>query len=1443
MRKLKLHNNMLTGIHGYWDGISYQRFQLRRRGARVPVKGEELVMTPEQKHLDKQIRAIKEQRKAVAQFRRQEQYGKNAEAIRGTGGFHPNSGIHTWILRWEHEPELAGLGDGVGVASSSSEAGGPCEPPLIGGLYDEGSSFALYANGNLVHGGSVITTAVRKVPRTLQPEGAEGTKLDAAGEGKRKRQEKGSAGEDRDSGNSALKNVAQDDESSEDDENGADDDEKEAEEEEAESDSQYNYSKDDNKDVDEDHTTEDRKTIALESAEEIEEIEAVGGGEGDKRNSKDAAKSKKGVKATESLAALWGKGSLVTCIFDTQGGGMMNFEVDGERLDAQVCNVFTLLGAEEIYPCICLFPLDPKDAVDEEAASAKEEEEDEEDEEDEDDEDEDAETDEDEDDEDEAEESKKAIEKGEHKTKKQKDMEELAKATKLDVSIIMAMSREKREELRESVIAALAASRKARVTIVSPVPPAVVQDEANADAQHDKTLVDESVEQEKAENEEDEGKEEEEEEDEEVKNKKLAADESGQPLDKVRWMWEQSSGQWEVYSGEISREIELARRAGHLEHTIRLAEITILCKISGGPAETVQERSDETQRLRRHVIKDGIFGMLEMMSVIYKPPLNLNGEPCLQMLQKVWSGHETLSGKECGLGFIFIYCLLQGQTRSKVLSSGFSDWWLSDSAFGMGGLGGGRMGHATASSANDSHRLGLLLTQLLVDAKTKSVFASVLNVMGRNKQLSVRFPEFRDTRKNRSSNVFNAWTDDKEPRSAVADLFNKLIPLMQGMKKSKHAPFVFPPKSLGAEMPAPPSTYKLVPGAGGVDTHSFSADLSDLDCQERILRPIAQQDIQQVALATQRTEWRSSVTASARHLERLPLHVEDEIHLEEVIKSNKDTLFVLVFHAAWCGTCRALHPLVRKLAMRTPAARFLRLDVDAIFRLALRLEIKRLPAIRIIRPAGNTPVTKAHVLGSITEVDEGFVPSLMRLIQSASTPEEVARMHETPESGSEEHVAEMLSAAEVGAQDLATLSSLPLEELMPYVSWETTNLPTKAPTLDVSGHAAAQSAVAKSMLKRMKDDVVQHLANESPTPKLRCLSAEVLQQVFSVADDSDARRSMTQKCVHQVEELLEKLQRMRAQDTDAIQGISLLSNTVVNYIDLAAGGFEGRLARSKFVLRRAASTAAYVWPEFLFAAILSSRGEEDIRRLNPYLPRMHVETVVQLVMLGMLRANRLGHLSRCIGATVVLLQLLRGALDAPPAQASLPKFVQAADDVASIIAAGRHFTSAVPPAGAPDCLSSAREMAVRLDPRFLIFEFTWNILLRKKQVDIVCDFVAQVKSGNSKVKQMIMGAGKTTVVAPLLALMLADSSSLVLSVVPKALLEMSRTQMRETFANIITKRISTFKFERSTVPHEGMRLNLENSVRNRGIVVATPTSIKSVMLVYIETLRNLHECW
>ena len=71
-----------------------------------------------------------------------------------------------------------------------------------------------------------------------------------------------------------------------------------------------------------------------------------------------------------------------------------------------------------------------------------------------------------------------------------------------------------------------------------------------------------------------------------------------------------------------------------------------------------------------------------------------------------------------------------------------------------------------------------------------------------------------------------------------------------------------------------------------------------------------------------------------------------------------------------------------------------------------------------------------------------------------------------------------------------------------------------------------------------------------------------------------------------------------------------------------------------------------------------------------------------------------------------------------------------------------------------------------------------------------------ISRGGSHCEQMIMGGGKTTVVAPLLALMLADGASLVAQVVPAALLEFSRTCLRERFSTVLTKSVYTFHFDR-----------------------------------------------
>lgn len=151
-------------------------------------------------------------------------------------------------------------------------------------------------------------------------------------------------------------------------------------------------------------------------------------------------------------------------------------------------------------------------------------------------------------------------------------------------------------------------------------------------------------------------------------------------------------------------------------------------------------------------------------------------------------------------------------------------------------------------------------------------------------------------------------------------------------------------------------------------------------------------------------------------------------------------------------------------------------------------------------------------------------------------------------------------------------------------------------------------------------------------------------------------------------------------------------------------------------------------------------------------------------------------------------------------------------------------------------IEPARMHVRTYDPRFLLFEFTWNILLRSSQVAMVRQYVSTIRSGGSMVKQMIMGAGKTTVVCPLLTLMLGDGETLVLQVVPPALLDFSRSVMRSTFSSIMQKRIYTLSFDRSTDVNSKMYHRLMSSASNRGVVMATPMSIKSIMLKFLELL-------
>ena len=101
--------------------------------------------------------------------------------------------------------------------------------------------------------------------------------------------------------------------------------------------------------------------------------------------------------------------------------------------------------------------------------------------------------------------------------------------------------------------------------------------------------------------------------------------------------------------------------------------------------------------------------------------------------------------------------------------------------------------------------------------------------------------------------------------------------------------------------------------------------------------------------------------------------------------------------------------------------------------------------------------------------------------------------------------------------------------------------------------------------------------------------------------------------------------------------------------------------------------------------------------------------------------------------------------------------------------------------------------------------------------------------------KMVMGAGKTTVVAPLLALCLADGASLVTAVAPRALVEMTRDVYRSTFSSpVCLKPVFTFSFARTSTVDAALVRRLRFCRDAGGVVVAAPSDVKAFVLKFAE---------
>lgn len=107
--------------------------------------------------------------------------------------------------------------------------------------------------------------------------------------------------------------------------------------------------------------------------------------------------------------------------------------------------------------------------------------------------------------------------------------------------------------------------------------------------------------------------------------------------------------------------------------------------------------------------------------------------------------------------------------------------------------------------------------------------------------------------------------------------------------------------------------------------------------------------------------------------------------------------------------------------------------------------------------------------------------------------------------------------------------------------------------------------------------------------------------------------------------------------------------------------------------------------------------------------------------------------------------------------------------------------------------------SIKVDPRLVYVEFLMSSMLRSRQIELLDEFAKCVDKRSSGVRQLIMGQGKTQVLCPTLALLMADGKRSVTLVIPRQLLVQSEAALNEFLCNAILDRApAVFSFERST---------------------------------------------
>ena len=272
---------------------------------------------------------------------------------------------------------------------------------------------------------------------------------------------------------------------------------------------------------------------------------------------------------------------------------------------------------------------------------------------------------------------------------------------------------------------------------------------------------------------------------------------------------------------------------------------------------------------------------------------------------------------------------------------------------------------------------------------------------------------------------------------------------------------------------------------------------------------------------------------------------------------------------------------------------------------------------------------------------------------------------------------------------------------------------------------------------------------------------------------------------------------LQASLLDAAAGFTTMARALESQlcgsVAAAENAVQNSSGASRLLLERAGEAETLSWPT-LCAAALSSAGVSVVRTAVPTLQAPYIE---QYLLPGALRAMMLHVNAAHAGAAIPLVtrtsslieELLGAQRGGPPAPGTVAALAHQLRALRTRLQARRTHVETLQSCAACSSRSSDSGIATQslaVDPRFIYAEFSMSSLLRPNQVALTREFLAasaaDTSTGSaSRVRQLLMGEGKTAVISPLLAACLADGQTLVSLVMPEHLL----VQSRETLAAML----------------------------------------------------------